>query len=151
MGGAKWGGSVEKGGILVVVVFRFALLYLAQPATMVRTARPEIRSRPSALCWRVGIAVLLLVLAARDVRVDGAFLVQNQVRVNSAVRQRLYQRVFCSKLAIVCVCAAILDGCSTARDVYASMAFCFCKSTARYVALHCRGTIPRSSLALTQQ
>ena len=84
---------------------------------------------------------LLLVLAARAVRVDGAFLLQNQVRVNSAVRQRLYQRVFCSKLAIVCVCAAILDGCSTARDVYASMAFCFCKSAARYVALHCRGTI----------
>ena len=60
-GGAKWAGRVEKGGIFEVVVRRFALLYLAQPATMVRTARPEIRSRPSALCWRVGI----LSLAAR--------------------------------------------------------------------------------------
>ena len=39
-----------------MVVRRFALVYLAQPATTVRTARPASIRRPSALCWRVGIA-----------------------------------------------------------------------------------------------
>merc|ERR1719478_209945 len=128
MGGAKWGGNVEKGGILVVVVRRFALLYLAQPATMVRTARPASIRRPSALCWRVGI--VLFGLTARRLRCTRRWrlLVATHLRVNSAARQRLYQRVSCRKLAIVCVFAPrFWTACSTARDVRVDGRFAFAK------------------------
>ena len=132
MGGAKWAGRVEKGGILLAVVFRFALLYLAQPATIVRTASLLVSRRPSALCWRVGIALLLLVLAALLI----AFLLQLCV---SIAQYDSDKRVFCSNAALSWMLVVRSDGA------------CLLQKPARYVALHCRGTIPQAALALTQQ
>ena len=61
---------------------------------MVRTARPARRSRPSALCWRVGILAL---------------------RYASMALACFYQRV--SAASNCAFCAAILDCCLTTRSV----------------------------------